>query len=140
RQTDPFHLRVAHEIVPALRLDTILEYDAAGADTARRRRLDAALTAVQAAHQIMPYRSGSGHARHITHAGAAAIADPHPNGIALGPAHAPIVAHILAGSGFDRRPERRGQSAVQAESPGSCLAIGQNITHDPGRAGRYKLL
>ncbi len=68
--------------------------------------------AMERRHHVMPHRRRAGHPRHIVHARATGIADPHAHRVALRPADAPVVAHVLAGAGLHGGPEARGQRAV----------------------------
>ncbi|CAM5181883.1 hypothetical protein CDEF62S_05328 [Castellaniella defragrans] len=100
----------------------------AGRDRGRVLRV----VTIQPAEQVVPDGSCAGHPGDIAHARTLAVAHPDPHGVILGPSHTPVIPHVPAGACLDRRPETGGQRAVQAERPCACLAIGQDVAHQPG--------
>src|SRR5690606_3024560 len=128
--------RVAQEILIASGLEIAVETHRDTDDLRRRRWPDTSAFTMQPGHELVPDGARAADARDFTHAGACAVAHPDAHGVILRPADAPIVAHVAAGAGLDRRPEWRGQGAVQPEGARPGLPVGQNIAHDPGGAGR----
>ena len=67
------------------------------------------------------------------HRCAAGIAHPHAHRIALRPAERPVVAHVLAGTRLDRRPEARVEHAVRAKGAHAGVGVGEHVAHDECR-------
>jgi hypothetical protein len=114
---------------PRARVGIVVEHARHAALLASTRR-----SSMLVIHHGGPDGRGAAGAAHIVHGRAAGVAHPHAHGVALRPAHRPVVAHVLAGAGFHGAPEARGQHAVGAKGARAGVAVGQDVAHDEGRA------
>src|SRR5579863_3209143 len=92
---------------------------------------------VEIIHHVEPYRRRTGDTRHVVHRGAGEISDPYANRKAAGVADAPVVAHVLAGAGFDGAPKARRERILQAERGRTARAIGEDVGNQ--KRGRWRV-
>lgn len=90
---------------------------------------------VQGQHHLAPDRRRAAHTGNLLHRLPAGVADPHAHGVAAGPADAPVVPHVLAGTRLDRRRERQGQRAGQAEGERPRVVVRQHVADDEAGPG-----
>ena len=88
---------------------------------------------MQVTHNRRPDRRGAADAADAVHRFAARIPDPDADGVTPAPANRPVIAHVLAGAGFHRTPERRAQQAVGAEGRDAGVVVGKQLSDDKGR-------
>src|SRR5690606_15220851 len=134
------HCRIADEKILPAWFHIVLEIHHRRRNARWHGRLGTLFRAMKMAHDVMPYRSGTRNSGYVLHAASTTIANPHAHGVALRPAHAPVVPHILAGPRLYRCPEKRRQRTVKTEGTGASLPIGQYIAHYPCRRRRHDLL
>ena len=91
---------------------------------------------VERQHHVAPDRRRAAGARNGAHRVALEIADPHRDGVAVGEADAPIVAHRLRRAGLHRRPEGQAQRRIEPEGRRPGVGIGHHVGDDPGRLRR----
>src|SRR5206468_529308 len=94
----PDWLRTLEEPLRARRLHCLGEVDPRPDETGRRYGHMAYPRFVEVRHDFQPHGGGAGDATHVPHRLAREVAHPHADGVVLGVADAPIVAHVLARS------------------------------------------
>ena len=82
---------------------------------------------MQFVHYLTPDRRSTADPRNIVHGLARGIADPDGDGEIAGKADAPVVAHILAGPGFDRRRVSGGQPGFQTASARPRRPVSEDV-------------
>ncbi|MNM44697.1 hypothetical protein D3C81_556000 [compost metagenome] len=98
----------------------------------RRFRRMAGHVLVQVIHDVAPHGGSARHARDVPHGLAIEVTHPYAHRVAFRVAHAPVVAHVLAGARLDGAPEIRPQLVAQAKRHAARGAVGQDIADDEG--------